>query len=315
MHKIALTAATITALAATAGCDPYAPGGDGSAAAPVGGGGGTVALPRAIAGTRAVERDRLILRLEVSGEAVQTSRVGDVWVAEFRLADDRDYEMSARWSYALEDTEIVLAQSETLRINRANAGRITISRYDTLSFDEDGDGVSNLAEIDAGRDPLVRDAPPLLVLGPGQGNCRDDTRWPTVPARDQDVPRTTLILDEAQDESFAPSLLLDQQAYFLTLYLEEAGEVLVEHTGGEPAVSDAYLYDRRADATAALDDTSNLEESYSSIGEPGRARAGGPLSRGLYCYVLFAAGGASADYSDVAPLRDVVIRVSFTPTS
>lgn len=289
---------------------------------------GEVGLPPFLAASRAVDIDQLSVEVTVGGTALNDDSVrrsGDVWIATFTLPSedepgfpaDGDFPIEVLWSYAVtgraDPIPIAIASSA---VSLDDSRAIRINFFDTLPFDADGDGVDNFAEIDAGTDPLGGgdvDDDPGLAARADQGDCRT-TRLPGALPADENAPRDVFRFgDSAFAETVAVDFEVERRVYYATLVLERGGNLVIEHRSGLPTNTNALLYDRSAGAvgfegSAIVSVQANATETADGV--PARIATRLPLP-GLYCYVLF--DEFADEFSEAAPLSDLVIRVEFTP--
>jgi|GEM_PF-3188168 len=289
--------------------------------------GPAVAIPPAILASRAVDRNRLAVELSVDGAPVPTfaGRDGQRY-AELSLTDDTTLRaVKATWQYDMGDgTYITLAVSDTMAVGLDAPGSLVIDSYDSERFDADFDGASNLAEIDADRDPRFGgDAAPLPVVGADQGDCRTIGRDEiplTPPLPPASRPPTVFTFDGPLDDI----LLIEPEpigvnAFHAVLSVVTYGNFSVEHVGGLPLDTDYILYERndpRAESRGekafdAKSDSTQRPLDGLRARVPERPTTSSPLAPGVYCYALFARPADGSD--EYPPLLDATLRLRFEP--
>lgn len=256
--------------------------------------------------TIAVEMPRLLVdqylpdevqpRFQVDEVSVSLVQEGSRWVASFVIEDDASHRARVTWRIDEQDTVLPLLQSANIQFDRFSSNeQFEISAYGGSGFDADGDGVSNLNELNNGTDPIGANGLADLTPGAGQGDCR--LYLPDgVPASESDNPRERFqFRGTLADEEDAVTQLPGQRAYLATLDVRETGRLSIEHTGGEPLATRAQIYDVGPNSGA----TRTLGVSDDS--EAGRARVVVELESGIYCLVMqpdFASGNSALAFSD-----------------
>ena len=143
-------------------------GNDGSSAS-----GGAISMPppTAVVQTRAVTLDALVVSATVDGVAAETRREGEVWTLVTSVLPGRTIDLEVLWSETLDGVELPLASFSGALGPFAADTSVAIDPGDYRSdpFDEDADGLSNLAERDAGSDPFNANDPGGDA-SPGGGN-------------------------------------------------------------------------------------------------------------------------------------------------
>lgn len=109
--------------------------------------------------SRAIDPDRIDLELLVDDEPVSARRDGETWAASFTVPAGSPVDLSVSW---FQEQLLLASLQRTLPAVTADTS-VTIDSSDYVStgagYDEDSDGLSNLAEIDAGSDPRDPDDP------------------------------------------------------------------------------------------------------------------------------------------------------------
>lgn len=141
-------------------------------------GGALIGAPGVLAGTfRAIDAERLTPVLLLDDVEWPVRRQDAGWTAEFPLADGESVELVVRWQYTLSDGGVIpVAESQARSVAAESpVTTIAVGEYRTFEFDEDADGIDNLAEIRAGSDPQAPSttarafALELEVPGPARG--------------------------------------------------------------------------------------------------------------------------------------------------
>lgn len=121
----------------------------------------------------AVDNDALSVSVTVDGQPYPLNRGinGSQWVGNFALPTDRDLELSVQWFY---DNLLVARYTTSLDpITEPVRLELTSEQYVTtgIEFDKDSDGSSNLAEIQAGTNPVDADNIDIVIprIGPNDG--------------------------------------------------------------------------------------------------------------------------------------------------
>ncbi|MEE9321534.1 MAG: hypothetical protein V3U76_13895 [Granulosicoccus sp.] len=260
-------------------------------------------IPPPVMQVRSLDRSQLLPRVNISQadnatpvSTVELQRQGDQWVGRFSLPDNGVYILDIAWFYTVGGRQIQLAAAPRKSISLASDRNISISSYDT-DFDEDSDGVSNVDELKQDRDPLVSGAgsqtTPLPVPNDQQGDCREaDVAGGQLSSFFQ--------LRDAAAQSFSIPTAIGQTAIFEVYYLEVPGTLTIEHVSGDPAVTQATLFDLEL----------NLALRFFDASEDGRAEraiVSASLDAGIYCYWL------SDPAAEKTPLTEIIIRNSFVP--
>jgi len=146
-------------------------------------------IPGLLLQARTVQRDQLSVEVTLGGVLINVDRIGDTWIGNFSLPDGRASVLEATWFEDFEGVRLPLVSAEPMRIEPNSPRTIFINEYDDAPHDFDEDGMTNLAEREAGTDPFtpqptsgteqanqpesIQDpAQPELLPGAGQTDCR-----------------------------------------------------------------------------------------------------------------------------------------------
>lgn len=260
----------------------------------------------AVLQSRSVNQQLLLPKVTVGGARVTMSPNGDSagrWSGRFSLPADTgteptEYALIIEWLYDIRGTagsegdDIVLARAPQQTISNASSRQITPGQYST-DFDEDNDGTTNLAELNADRDPLVDDRQAIPVApNAQQSDCRD------IPAgllsRLAPVIRLSGPSTSTEAVARAAGLTVFAQAFFV----EARGTLTAEKVAGLPEQGGILLFDRAVNATTQRNIAA---DSVAPLG------VSAVLNPGLYCI-----GVVVADL-DNQVFSDVTMRYTFAP--
>jgi peptidoglycan hydrolase-like protein with peptidoglycan-binding domain len=112
-------------------------------------------IPAQILSSRTIDIDQLEVEVVVNGERVQATRQGNIWQVSIQVSPGDNLSLTVTWFENFEGTRLPLASwQDSLSVQDNQTININSTDYVTDIFDNDGDGVSNLAERDAGTPPL-----------------------------------------------------------------------------------------------------------------------------------------------------------------
>lgn len=117
-------------------------------------------VPELLLETRMLNLDQLRVLVVVGGQEWPMRRSGDQWTGSFSLPDDGDNPLQITWFQTVDGIELMLARSLPVSINANSSRDVRVTDYATTGadFDADGDQLSNLAELQAGTNPLLADS-------------------------------------------------------------------------------------------------------------------------------------------------------------
>lgn len=120
----------------------------------------SIGLPELLLGTRMINPDQLRVLVVVGGQEWPMQRSGDRWSGSFSLPGDGDYSLQVTWFQMVNGIELMLARSLPVSINSNSSRDVRVNDYQStgFDFDADGDQQSNLAELQAGTNPLLADS-------------------------------------------------------------------------------------------------------------------------------------------------------------
>lgn len=122
-------------------------------------------LPAQLRDVAAVNSEDLILEVRVNEQPVQIPKTGsdpDVWSGVVNVPAGQTSQVSVSWSQLYttnsQSYDLTLAQQQKVIAvgTEAQSVDFRIGGYNTISHDQDDDGLSNLAEINESRSPLDR---------------------------------------------------------------------------------------------------------------------------------------------------------------
>ena len=120
---------------------------------------GTLAfgVPGPVLSARDVDRSALGLDATIDGEPVEVERTATGWTVRTNVPEGEAVAVEVRWFETIDGEKVVLAawSRELEPLRAARTIEVRADELDTASFDDDGDEVSNLAELQAGSDPLA----------------------------------------------------------------------------------------------------------------------------------------------------------------
>jgi len=119
--------------------------------------------PPAFLTTRAVVRENLILNVTINRQPVDMVPEGDVWKGEAQVPVNSDVALEVRWSETFDSKTLLLAVATANVENINNDSPLDFLDTNYVSegdaFDEDSDGISNLAERRQVTDPYDANSP------------------------------------------------------------------------------------------------------------------------------------------------------------
>ena len=217
--RAASRAAAVAALFLAAGCGPDA--GDASLDAD-----GTLRLPVPPQfDPRAVDPLNLVPRVLVNRVGVDSQRVDDEWIARAVVPEGSDVRISITWFERIRrngvTVSLTLAELDrTISAISADQTRFfDADDYETDRFDDDGDGLSNLAERNSNTSPFDRDDP---------GSDLARVRLPRIDPADAPT------IDGAYDEIWDEAQYRDRNGEMLAIdnLMVDRGAVLLDGESG-----------------------------------------------------------------------------------
>lgn len=269
-RSLVISTSLMTVLAASSGCmdsgDPamiILPNSSGTSNASFG-------VPELLLESRMVDLDQLRILVDVGGQEWPMQRSGDRWSGSFSLPGDGEYALQVTWFQTLAGTEIALARSAPVNINSNSPRDVRVTSYSTAGFDFDGDGRSNLAELQAGTDPTVIDAIAGNILpDPDQTDCRLSNSISAA------FPEASVITGPVTN---SVTFNLSGETLWDVYEIGVPGTLTVEHTSGPPEDSLSALFD--------ADGNGEIRSIAVSTTSTGRSTISATLASGVYCYLL-----------------------------
>ncbi len=132
-----------------------------------------IAAPRVLFESRLIEASSLQLSVRQNGQPVVATFVpgSNTWTAQVSVAQGEEFELSIEWSVTspARGTNVVLARFNG-RVGPVNSNQtVTLDSSDYTLIDDNGDSISNLAEVNSER------ADPSLIFNSAQTNCYTST--------------------------------------------------------------------------------------------------------------------------------------------
>lgn len=116
----------------------------------------SVAVPSLLQSVRAVDPDALVPLISINGEEQAVTREGNTWLVQATVFSNTAV-ISVEWIEVVRGQNLTLANWTSTQSSLSQNQTITVSSedYQYLSFDDDGDGISNLDERRTDTDPFV----------------------------------------------------------------------------------------------------------------------------------------------------------------
>jgi hypothetical protein len=160
-----------------------------------------VALPKALAQSRAIDRDTLQPVVQLStGQRIEMQRVDDsLWSGTAQVIPGETVEIDIMWISALAAGDLQLAMAQQTLVVDANGDALVFNATDyDYSIDSDGDGRSNFLELEEGTNPFPENETPV------DETPVDETPVDETPVDETPVDETPV--DEAPVDVFVPRI-------------------------------------------------------------------------------------------------------------